>query len=163
MIGRMSSDKLLIKIASQTLEHWRNEILVRAYSISSAEKGVGSKKGSNQTPLGWHIVRAKIGQGQPLNTIFKARRPEGVLTPQLADENPESDWILTRILWLSGLELGKNRLGDCDTMQRYIYIHGCPDTKPMGIPLSKGCIRMRNNEIIELFDNVAVGTRVLIA
>lgn len=158
----MNPDKLLIKITPQILEHWRNESMIREYAISSAEKGVGSKKGSNQTPLGWHIVRAKIGSGLPLNTIFKARRPEGVLTPELALENPESDWILTRILWLSGLELGKNRLGDCDTMQRYIYIHGCPDSNPMGVPLSKGCIRMRNHDIVELFDNVAVGTRVFI-
>lgn len=162
MIVPMNSEKLLIKIASQTLEHWRNDELVRRYVISSAEKGVGEKKGSNQTPRGWHMIRAKIGGGQPINTIFKSRRPEGVLTPELAQQSPHQDWILTRILWLSGLELGKNRLGDCDTMQRYIYIHGCPDSKPMGIPLSKGCIRMRNEEIVALYDDIVVGTKVLI-
>lgn len=158
----MANDKLLINISSQSLTHFRDDQLVQTYTISSGEKGVGMQKGSNQTPLGWHVIRAKIGKDQPINTIFSSRRPVGIWTPELQSQEPERDWILTRILWLSGIEIGINRLGNCDTMQRYIYIHGCPDTRAMGVPLSKGCIRMRNMDIIELFDSVAVGTKVLI-
>ncbi|HNE91495.1 MAG TPA: L,D-transpeptidase, partial [Agitococcus sp.] len=109
------------------------------------------------------IIRAKIGQNQPINSVFKARRPTGeIYNAQLAIQFPTRDWILTRIMWLSGCELGKNRGGQCDTMRRYIYIHGTPDTEPMGIPKSHGCIRMRNEDIIQLFDLVPVYTPVII-
>ena len=132
-------------------------------AVSTALKGVGCEKGSNQTPLGKHIVRAKIGQDEPLNTVFVGRRPTGeIYTPALGQAHPNRDWILTRILWLSGTEKGKNRLGSVDTMQRYIYIHGTPDTEPMGIALSHGCIRMRNLDLIKLFDLIEVGTPVVI-
>lgn len=136
---------------------------VVSYLISSAKKGAGEIKGSEQTPRGSHIIRAKIGAGCLINTVFKGRRPTGeIYSPDFMQTFPERDWILTRILWLSGLEKGKNRLGDCDTMRRYIYIHGCPDQVPIGIPLSHGCIRMRNEDILELFDRVTAGTQVLI-
>ncbi|BBP43504.1 hypothetical protein THMIRHAT_12500 [Thiosulfativibrio zosterae] len=108
-------------------------------------------------------MRAKIGQDEPLNAVFKGRRPTGeIYTPALGQAYPNRDWILTRILWLSGTEKGKNRLGSVDTMQRYIYIHGTPDTEPMGIALSHGCIRMRNSDLVKLFDLIAVGTPVVI-
>jgi lipoprotein-anchoring transpeptidase ErfK/SrfK len=95
--------------------------------------------------------------------VFVARRPTGeIWTPELAATQPGRDWILSRILWLCGREIGKNRLGDCDTMARYIYLHGCPDTEPMGVPGSGGCVRMRNHDVIELFDLVPVGTAVVI-
>ena len=114
--------------------------------------------------MGAHIIRAKIGANAPENTVFIGRRPTGeIWTPQLAAEYPDRDWILTRILWLSGKELGKNRLGNVDSMQRYIYIHGTPDTEPMGQPCSHGCVRMRNQDVISLFDRVEVGTPVVIA
>ena len=129
--------------------------------ISTGRKGVGEVNGSEQTPRGWHKVRAKIGAGQPENTVFVARRPTGeIYQPELRREYPGRDWILTRILWLSGLEPGKNRLGRVDTMRRFIYIHGCPDEDPMGVPGSRGCVKMRNRELIELFDRVPIGTRV---
>ena len=129
--------------------------------ISTGRKGVGEVTGSEQTPRGWHQVRAKIGAGQPENAVFVARRPTGeVYRPEMRQQYPNRDWILTRILWLSGLEPGKNRLGPVDTMRRFIYIHGCPDDDPMGIPGSRGCVKMRNRELIELFDRVPVGTRV---
>ena len=129
--------------------------------ISTGRKGVGEQNGSEQTPRGWHKIRAKIGAGQPENTVFVARRPTGELyAPGLRASYPNRDWILTRILWLSGLEPGRNRLGKVDTMRRFIYIHGCPDDDPMGAPGSRGCVKMRNNELIELFDRVPVGTRV---
>lgn len=134
------------------------------YSVSTAANGMGCVKNSGCTPLGEHIIRAKIGAGAPLNTVFVGRRPTGeILSPELAAQYPERDWILTRILWLSGTEVGKNRLGDFDSMQRYIYIHGTPDTEPMGQPCSHGCVRMRNQDVVELFDLVKVGTPVLIS
>jgi lipoprotein-anchoring transpeptidase ErfK/SrfK len=145
-----------------TLRDARGELLVK-YAISTARNGPGERKESGCTPRGAHIIRAKIGAGQPVNTVFVGRRPTGeIWSPELAENFPNRDWILTRILWLSGCERGFNRLGDCDTMQRYIYIHGTPDTEPMGVPLSHGCIRMRNADVIALFDAVPVGTAVTI-
>ncbi len=117
--------------------------------------------GSFKTPRGRHRIRAKIGAGQPVNTVFVGRRPTGeIFTPELAARHPDRDWILTRILWLSGCEPGFNRLGEVDSMRRYIYIHGAPDTVPMGVPASHGCIRMRNVDVMDLFDRVPVGTPV---
>ncbi|GIX26518.1 MAG: L,D-transpeptidase [Burkholderiales bacterium] len=117
--------------------------------------------GSFKTPRGRHRIRAKIGAGQPVNTVFVGRRPTGeIFTPELAAQHPDRDWILTRILWLSGCEPGFNRLGEVDSMRRYIYIHGAPDTVPMGVPASHGCIRMRNVDVMDLFDRVPVGTPV---
>jgi L,D-transpeptidase YbiS len=138
-------------------------LLLAEYPVSTALKGVGESKGSGCTPHGRHVVRAKIGAGQPLGAVFIGRRPTGeIWTPQLAAEFPARDWILTRILWLSGREAGLNRMGGCDTMQRYIYIHGTPDTEPIGVPRSHGCIRMRNVDVLELFERVPAGTPVLI-
>ena len=154
---------IVINISGQTLTLWQKTQKLRQYPISSALKGVGERSGSEQTPRGQHIIRAKIGANLPLNTVFKARRPTGeIYSAELAEKYPHRDWILTRIMWLSGCELGKNRLGQCDTMRRYIYIHGTPDTEPMGVPLSHGCIRMRNQDIVELFTLVPVFTPVLI-
>jgi lipoprotein-anchoring transpeptidase ErfK/SrfK len=139
---------ITIDIAPQTLTFGG-----KTYAVSTAKRGAGEKNGSLCTPRGSHIVRAKIGAGQPLNSVFVRRRPTGeIWTPQLHEQYPGRDWILTRILWLSGREPGRNRLGDVDTMRRYIYIHGSPDTAEMGKPGSIGCIRMRNRDIIELFD-----------
>jgi L,D-transpeptidase YbiS len=124
---------------------------------------VGEISGSYCTPRGRHIIRAKIGAGQPLNTVFVKRRPTGeIYTPQLGEQYPGRDWILTRILWLSGNEVGFNRLGNCDTMRRHIYIHGTPDSTKLGQPGSKGCVRMRNTDLIALFDLVPTYTEVFI-
>ena len=136
---------------------------VREWPVSTARNGPGERAGSGCTPRGLHRVRARIGAGCPTGTVFVGRRPTGeVWTPELAAAHPGRDWILTRILWLAGCEPGRNRLGDVDTLRRYIYIHGCPDTEPMGVPLSHGCVRMRNADVIELFAQVPVGTRVRI-
>ena len=152
-----------INIATQQLTVWQQQQIIAQFIISSALKGAGEIQGSEQTPRGQHIIRAKIGQNQPINSVFKARRPTGgIYNAQLAAQFPTRDWILTRIMWLSGCELGKNRGGRYDTMRRYIYIHGTPDTEPMGIPKSHGCIRMRNEDIIQLFDLVPVYTPVII-
>jgi len=127
----------------------------KRYAVSTAKNGLGEKNGSFCTPRGRHIVRARIGAGQPLRSVFVRRRPTGeIWTPELHAKYPGRDWMLTRILWLSGCEVGCNRLGEVDTMRRMIYIHGAPDSAPMGKPGSHGCIRMRNEDIAELFELV---------
>jgi lipoprotein-anchoring transpeptidase ErfK/SrfK len=153
---------ILINIAEQTLSLSDVEGKpLRAYVVSTAKNGAGERFGSFCTPRGRHLIRAKIGAGYPQNTVFKGRRATGeTYTPDLGARFPERDWMLTRILWLSGCEPGINRLGDVDTMRRYIYIHGCPDSVELGKPGSIGCIRMRNDDIVELFDLVSAGTRV---
>ena len=153
-----------ISIPRQTLTLYDDigAVLAR-YPVSTAANGVGCEKSSGCTPLGEHIIRAKIGDSAALNTVFVGRRPTGeICTPKLMQANPNRDWILTRILWLSGQEIGKNRLGNVDTMQRYIYIHGTPDSTEMGNIGSHGCIRMCNADVIALFDAVPAGTRVFI-
>jgi lipoprotein-anchoring transpeptidase ErfK/SrfK len=154
--------KIDIYIASQQLELSDDAgALLRRYAVSTAAKGAGEMSGSYCTPRGRHVIRAKIGAGQPENAVFAGRRPTGeIYTPELGARFPERDWILTRILWLSGCEVGFNRLGKTDTMRRYIYIHGTPDSLRLGIPDSHGCVRMRNADLIELFDLVPAGTAV---
>ena len=148
--------KLLVSVARQTLTVSDDHgVVLREYPVSTAKAGVGEISGSYQTPRGRHLILAKIGAGQPENTVFVRRRPTGELwTPELAVQFPGRDWILTRILWLSGCEAGSNRLGCVDTMRRYVYIHGSPDSVEMGVPGSHGCVRMRNADIVELFDRV---------
>jgi lipoprotein-anchoring transpeptidase ErfK/SrfK len=153
--------KIEIDIAAQKLVLREGETALKTYSVSTAKKGAGERNGSFCTPRGRHIVRAKIGAGQPANTVFVRRRPTGELwSPELHARYPGRDWMLTRILWLSGCEPGRNRLGDVDTMRRYIYLHGSPDTAEMGKPGSIGCVRMRNRDIVELFDLVPPYTPV---
>ena len=146
--------RIRIGISAQTLELWGDgDTLLRRYAISTAKNGAGEQNGSYRTPRGKHIIRAKIGAGQPENTVFVRRRPTGeIWSPELAAAHPNRDWILTRILWLSGKEPGFNRLGEVDTMRRYVYLHGSPDGVEMGKPGSIGCVRMRNRDIVELFD-----------
>lgn len=152
---------ILITIADQNLVLLDNGAVLRRYQVSTAANGPGEQLGSECTPRGRHIIRARIGAGQPANTVFVGRRPTGeIYSEDLRRLHPQRDWILTRILWLSGLEPGYNRLGVVDTMRRYIYIHGTPDSIPMGQPGSRGCIRMRNTELMELFDLVTPGTPV---
>ena len=154
--------KISVDIPSQELDLLDGSgRILRHYRISSARNGTGQQSGSFRTPLGRHIIRAKIGAGQPVNTVFVGRRPTGeIYSPELGAAFPGRDWILTRILWLSGHEPGFNRLGSVDTMRRYIYIHGSPDSVEMGKPGSIGCIRMRNQDLLELFDLVEAGTEV---
>ncbi|MEQ1673473.1 MAG: L,D-transpeptidase [Candidatus Nitrotoga sp.] len=151
-----------INIPTQTLELLDAAgVLLKRYAVSTAANGAGEENGSYCTPRGRHIIRAKIGAGQPVNAVFVKRRPTGeIYTPELGAAFPGRDWILTRILWLSGCEPGFNRLGNRDTMRRYIYLHGTPDSTVLGKPGSKGCVRLRNADLLELFDQVAVGTEV---
>ena len=154
--------RLHVSLARQELTHEDAGGQVRRrYAVSTASNGAGEQRGSNCTPRGRHLVRARIGAGLPENSVFVARRPTGeIYTPELAAAFPARDWILTRILWLSGCEVLRNRLGPVDTMRRYIYIHGCPDSAPLGVAASHGCIRMRNGDIVELFDRVPAYTPV---
>jgi lipoprotein-anchoring transpeptidase ErfK/SrfK len=153
--------KININISSQTLglvtskDHF-------SYLISTSKYGPGELQNSFCTPRGKHIVRAKIGTGQELGSIFKSRRPTGEIFSKKKHRFDEGDWILTRILWLSGIEKGRNRLGNVDTMQRFIYIHGTPDETVLGVPNSKGCINMANADVIQLFELVEIGTMVCI-
>ena len=154
--------RIHVSVARQRLDLLADggEVL-RSYWISTAKAGVGECFGSFQTPRGQHVIRAKIGAGLPENTVFVRRRPTGeIWTPELAAQYPEHDWILTRILWLSGCEPGRNRLGGVDTMRRYVYIHGAPDTADMGVPGSHGCVRMRNADLLDLFERVPCYTPV---
>ena len=125
----------------------------KCYLISSGKNGIGEQEDSGKTPRGWHKIALKFGHSAPKNAVFKARQETGeVYDDALAAQFPERDWILSRILWLSGLEENFNQGEGCDTFKRYIYIHGTPDTEPMSIPMSHGCIRMRNNDVVELFN-----------
>jgi len=158
------SVQLAVDLAAQRMTLIEDGRTAKVYRVSTSRYGAGELRGSHRTPRGRHIVRAKIGAGAPLGAVFRGRRPTGeIWSAELAAAHPGRDWILTRILWLSGTEVGRNRLGEVDTMRRYIYIHGAPDSEPMGVPGSIGCIRMRNEEIVELFDRVPVGTVVDIA
>ena len=154
---------LIIDIKTQTLTVYVQMQEIACYRISSSLKGLGEERDSFKTPRGKHRIRAKIGAGLPEGAVLVGRRFTGeIYHPALAVQYPERDWILSRILWLSGMQPGFNRLGHVDTMQRYIYIHGCPDSAPMGEPYSMGCIRMRNKELIALFDEVDKNTEVVI-
>lgn len=160
----MSSVRIEVSLAAQRLRLTQANGEAREYLVSTARNGAGETLGSGCTPRGLHVIRAMIGAGQPLNTVFVGRRPTGeIWTPELAAAHPGRDWILTRILWLCGREPGRNRFGGVDTMRRYIYIHGCPETCPMGVPLSHGCVRMRNADVVDLFGRVRAGTPVHIA
>lgn len=154
---------LRVSVARQVLELIREGQVRSTYPVSTARNGVGERIGSGCTPRGWHAIRARIGRDAPMSTVFVGRRPTGeIYDAVLAAQYPERDWILTRILWLGGLEPGLNRFGDVDTATRYIYIHGSPDHGVTGSAESHGCIRMKNADIWDLFEQVEAGTRVYI-
>lgn len=153
--------RIRIDLRTQTLELLERDRVLASYPVSTAAKGAGEREGSEQTPRGLHQIRAKIGAGAPMGMVFVGRRPTGeICTPELLRSDPGGDWITTRILWLRGLERGRNRLGKADSMRRYIYIHGTPHEDLIGTPASHGCIRMRNADVVELFDAVEPGSQV---
>lgn len=156
-------DYIHVSIAKQHLALIKNGQVLKEYLVSTAKNGMGEQMGSECTPAGWHKIRATIGSGMLLNSVFVGRRATGeIYTPALKKQFPERDWVLSRILWLGGLEAGKNRYGKVDSTWRYIYIHGCPDELVRGKPESHGCIRMRNTDVVDLFNSVDVGVKVLI-
>ena len=159
--------QLIVNVAEQTLILYKQKKEICSYAISTAKNGIGSQQDSGCTPLGKHIIAQKIGANEPINAVFIGRVPTGeIYSAALGVEHPQRDWILSRILWLSGLEeginKGSNAQGGCDTYQRYIYIHGTPDDESMDMPLSHGCVRMRNQDIVELFEQVDEGATVAI-
>ena len=155
--------QIQISITKQTLELFEDGQLIKQYSISTAKNGAGEQMDSECTPRGEHIIAEKIGEGCEPNAVFVGRIPTGeIYEPALRELHPERDWILTRILWLSGTEEGINKGGKVDSHDRYIYIHGSPDDVAMGQPGSRGCVRMRNANMIELFDKVEIGVKVII-
>ncbi|MNO62438.1 L,D-transpeptidase catalytic domain [compost metagenome] len=148
-------DFLHISLSDQMLYGFAGGQLVLRMAVSTAANGAGELNGSGCTPRGLHQVRAKIGEGLPGAAVLRGRRWTGeIWTPELHQAHPGRDWILTRILWLSGCEPGRNRQGSVDTFRRYIYLHGTPDCEPMGIPASHGCVRLRNSDLLELFPRV---------
>jgi hypothetical protein len=153
--------RIHIGLDSQHLTLLRGSEELASYAVSTARNGAGETMASECTPRGWHEIRALIGAGLPAGSVLAGRRPTGeIWSSDLAAHYPDRDWILSRILWLSGREIGRNRLGRVDSMQRYIYIHGTPDSEPVGVPASHGCIRMRNIDVIDLFGRVSLGMRV---
>lgn len=151
-----------ISLAEQTLELWRDGKRQQRYLVSTGANGAGEYNGSGCTPRGWHEIHSKIGANAEPGTVFVAREPTGEIYTDALAQQAERDWILTRILWLSGLEPGRNLGGQVDTLSRYIYVHGCPDNISLGEPGSHGCVRMRNADITQLFDRVERGVRVWI-
>ncbi len=159
----MVKDYLHVDIGRQTMALFEAGVEVAHWPVSTARNGIGERRGSECTPRGWHQIRAKIGAGAPIGCVFKGRRPTGeIYGPELLALNPERDFILSRILWLSGLEPGFNRFGEVDTAGRFIYIHGSPDEGVTGEASSHGCIRMRSPDIMTLFERIPAGLRVLI-
>ncbi len=159
----MPPELIQIDIKAQTLCVLERGLTLMCYRVSTAKNGAGERNGSGCTPRGWHTIRAKIGQDCASGAVFVSRRPTGeIFQPDYRRRYPQRDWILTRVLWLTGLEPGKNRYGEVDTLRRYIYIHGAPDDVARGEPGSHGCVRMRNADIIALFEHAYVGMRVLI-
>ena len=154
--------RIRVDLGRQCLELFGTDgACIRRYAVSTGERGAGERSGSLCTPRGRHRIRARIGAGAPAGAVFRGRRPTGELwTPAFAAAHPGRDWILSRILWLCGEEPGRNRGGEVDTMRRYIYLHGTGDDQPMGVARSHGCVRMRNRDIIELFELVPGGTVV---
>lgn len=159
----MSTKWIYVNTQAQQLFLYDSKDVIAQYPVSTAKNGLGEVQGSEKTPRGWHCVEKKIGADAPLNTVFKGRVPTGeIYSAELAALYPTRDWILTRILWLSGLEEGKNKGDIVDTFARYIYIHGAPDTGSFDVPSSHGCVRMRNVDLVTLFDAVDEKTRVYI-
>ena len=157
------STRLEVSLARQCLKVLAGTGTVVEYPVSGSRNGPGERRDSGCTPRGPHVIAEKIGAGSPAGSVFVGRVPTGeICSPELLRRQPHRDWILTRILWLKGTEPGRNLGGDVDTYERYIYIHGAPDDVPMGVPGSGGCIRMRNVDVIDLFDRVEVGTPILI-
>jgi hypothetical protein len=157
----VTEPRIRIELAAQRLCLLTQGAVQQQWPISSARNGPGQQMDSGCTPLGLHRIRIRIGAGCPLNAVFVGRRHSGeIYTPELAAQHPDRDWILTRVLWLTGSEPGRNRGGRVDTLRRYIYIHGTPDSEPMGMPASHGCIRMRNADLVTLFELVEAGDLV---
>ncbi|MAW21603.1 MAG: hypothetical protein CMD16_04325 [Flavobacteriales bacterium] len=157
------TELVFISIKNQRMYHIKNNKIIDIFIISSSLKGTGNKSGSNKTPLGLHKIKEKYGEEVPINGIMIERVFYGKLATIHHDTTrSSSDDITSRILWLEGLEEGKNKGKGIDSYNRYIYIHGTSEEGRLGTPASNGCIRMKNKDVIELYNKIKIGTLVLI-
>ena len=157
-------NSIKINIAEQQLSLLDEDgNMIHQYPVSTSKKGSGNQNGSEQTPLGMHRIKNKLGGAMPVNEVFIGRVPHGSLEECIERElDLPDDVIMSRIMWLEGMEPGRNQGGYVDTYERYIYIHGTNHEDTIGMPNSIGCIRMRNNDVVDLFRLVEVGSEVLI-
>tara|TARA_B110000977_G_scaffold70845_1_gene96167 strand:+ start:13951 stop:14541 length:591 start_codon:yes stop_codon:yes gene_type:complete len=161
--GQQFKELIYVSIKNQKLYHISDNTINDEYTISSAKKGIGNIRNSDKTPIGLHYIKEKYGQKTPINGRMIARKFEGLIATIYQDtSSSKTDDITSRILWLAGLEEGINKGGNVDSYQRYIYIHGTSEEGKLGTPASHGCIRMSNLDVINLFDKVKEGTKVLI-
>lgn len=161
VIKKKITKSIIILSKEQQMQCYEDDVIYKTYAVSTGKNGMGEQSGSQCTPRGWHRIHSIIGAENLINSVFVGRKWTGeYYSAELATQFPDRDWILTRILQLDGLEPGYNQGGDMDSLQRYIYIHGTPDTTKLGIPGSHGCVRMRNADMIELSNWVNVGVRV---
>lgn len=159
----MTRQFIYINSTNQSMTCYQDDNIWRNYLISTGKNGMGEQMGSERTPRGWHRIHAKVGMDAAINSVFTARVWTGeIYTEEFAQQNPGRDWILTRILQLDGLESGRNQGGEVDSLTRYIYIHGTPDSTTLGVPGSRGCIRMRNHDVIELAAWIELDSKVFI-
>ena len=156
---------LVVRLGTATLQFYRDGVLVQSYGISTSKRPPSNLRDSLGTPRGLHEIAERIGAGQPPGMVFKSRVPTGRHYHEVIGnaDDAEHNLITGRILWLRGLEPGVNRGGNVDTYDRYVYIHGTNHEDRIGEPLSAGCVLMRNLEIVELYEQVRAGDRVLIA
>ncbi len=158
---RHTNNVLIVDIGKQRMHHYRGTRLVKTYKVSTSKFGIGNRAGSQKTPLGVHWIRKKIGRNARFGTIFKARINTGKQVRIITDNSPsKADYVTSRIMWLQGLEPGKNRGYRIDSFKRYIYIHGTGEEGRIGRPASHGCVRMYNRDVIELFDRLPLYTLV---
>ena len=154
---------IFVSIKNQTLYHIKKEIILNSYIISSSKYGTGNRNGSHKTPTGLHKIKEKHGENTPINGRMIGRIYTGEIAKIYTDTTQsKTDDITSRILWLEGLETKKNKGHNIDSFSRYIYIHGTSEEGRLGIPSSQGCIRMKNKDVIDLYNKVAIGTLVLI-
>jgi len=156
--------KIDIDISQQRLYLKQNDDLIKSYPISSSKYGEGSTENSNMTPLGLHVIKEKIGTDVPINTLFISRiNTKRTVNIENSRNKTKDDHITSRILWLDGLEEGKNKGKGVYSYSRYIYIHGTHEEGLIGEKASHGCIRMLNNDVIDLYNYVNIGTEVYIS
>ena len=154
---------VVVAIGAQRLYLMQDGRLFKVYPVSTSVFGPGAQENSNQTPLGLHQIKQKFGEGEPLGMIFKARKPTGRIAEIIKEPiDIPADDVTTRIMWLEGMEPGINQGGKVDSYKRYIYIHGTPEEGLIGRPASHGCVRMYNEDVIELFSKLPEGTLVYI-
>jgi len=154
---------LFVSIENQKMYRIQSKNIIETYDISTSKYGIGNQMGSNKTPTGLHKINSKYGHKTPVNGRMIGRVFYGQIAKIFSDTTTsKTDDITSRILWLEGLENGINKGDNIDSYKRYIYIHGTSEEGRIGIPSSHGCVRMKNKDVIDLFNEVAIGTFVLI-